>query len=329
MTNRQLRIVQIMCALLLWSTPLFAARGVVLYLDGAVVTREETARKGYLEIPVPPAARPGSLAIKPVDGAKILRVQLVSRQPARKTEKELAAIADRQELLQDRLKALSIREDVFRSAAKSQSAKAPKRTKANPEPLTSIRQGTDYAISQLESVFQAKRRVDKELKQLEEKRARLVRDEQVGGSVARVWTSPASARVVATYLQSDRSWQPAYEVRVEGAERAQFAILPAGVSLQQGESGKLVLSGLADGRSVPQWNYADAFTPVNVTGLQIANKIDAGGQLPRLSLAMTNTTGMHLPAGELACYADGAYLGIGRFPGLEAGKTLEFICNSN
>lgn len=329
MNNRQLRIVQIMIVLLLWSTPLFAARGVVLYLDGAVVTRDETARKGYLEVAIPPSAHAGSLSIKPADGAKILRVQLVSRQPSRKTEKELAALTERQELLQDRLKALSIREDVFRSAAKAQSAKAPKRTKTNPEPLATIRQGTDYAIAQLESVFQAKRRVDKELKQLEEKRARLVREEQVGGSVARVWTSPASARVVATYLQSDRSWQPAYEVRVEGAERAEFAILPAGVSLQQGERGKLALALLADGRSVPQWNYADELTPVSVTGLQIANKIDAGGLLPRLALAMTNTTGMQLPAGELACYADGAYLGRGRFPGLDAGKALEFICNNN
>ncbi|HZV81605.1 MAG TPA: hypothetical protein VFF53_05500, partial [Geobacteraceae bacterium] len=189
------RIVLPALILLLWSCPVSAGRNVSLYLDGAVVERNEIAKNGYLELFLPASVRADSLRIMPVGPTQIIRVQVVPKQPSGKAEKELIAITKQQELLQDRLKALSIKEDIFRSAAKSQSAKAPRRTKANPEPLAAIRQGTDYAISQLETVFQLQRKTNRELKQLDEKKAKLAKDEQAGGSVARVWVAPASAGV--------------------------------------------------------------------------------------------------------------------------------------
>ncbi len=315
--------------LLLWSGPVSAGRNVSLYLDGAVVERSETARNGYLELSLPASVRADSLRIRPVGTAQISRVQLVPNQPGGKAEKELAALTKRQELLQDRLKALSIKEDIFRSAAKSQSAKAPRRTKTNPEPLATIRQGTDYAISQLEAVFQMQRRTNLELKQLEEKKGRLARDGQTGGTLARVWVTPPSAVVTATYLQSDRTWQPQYEVRVNAGDTARFAVFPGAPELVRGERCTVSLANVDKGNEVSSLPYRENGRAVMVADLPAVRKLEPAGPIPLMSVALTNTTGVSLPPGEISCYSDGIYQGRGRLPLLESGRTVELRCSSN
>ncbi len=69
----------------------------------------------------------------------------------------MAKLAYRRDALGDRLKALNAREAIFKSAAKSQSGKAPRKSKTNTEPLTAVRQGTEFAIAQLENVYHARR----------------------------------------------------------------------------------------------------------------------------------------------------------------------------
>jgi len=315
--------------LLLWSMPAFAGRAVTLYLDGAVIERSESAKNGYLEILLPPSARSETLRIKPAGGAQIIRVQVDARQPGKRVEKELAAIGERQELLQDRLRALSVREEIFRSAAKSQSAKAPRKTKTNPEPMTTIRQGTDYAIAQLEGVYQAQRRVNRELKQLEEKRARLSRDEQAGGSVARIWLSPANGLVSATYIQSDRSWQPRYEIRAKGDGMASLAVFPDGVEPLAGEQVAVRPAKLAEGESGVVWRFTERFRPLMTTELPAGRKAESADPVPRFQLSLANSTAVPLPAGDYTCYADGVYLGRGRLPLLQPGGTADLQCGSN
>lgn len=310
---------------LLVPLPAAAARNLQLYLDGALIEQQESARKGYLEFLLPAGAVAESLRIRPASGVTIGRVLTVSQQPAKAVAGELATLADREELLRDRLKALSVREDIFKSAAKSQSAKAPRRTRTNPEPLTTIRQGTDYAIAQLEAVYQAKRKTEKELAQLSERRSRLQKSEAGGGLLARVWVTPATGRVTASWLQPDRLWTPAYQLRVAEPGEAALALHASGVNLAKGEAATVHLAGM---QSAPSsgFVYAGETTPVQKIPLKLVSQQGGAPQTP-LSLSLVNTSGINLPAGEAACYRGGVYMGKGIFPGVDAGKSAEITCN--
>ncbi len=314
--------------LLVWGSPLHAAGNISLFLDGAVVERVESARKGYLEISLPAAVRIGSLRIRPVFGTQLLRVETAEKQPSKKAEKELAAIGERREFLLDRQKALEVKEEIFRSSAKSQSAKAPRRSKTNPEPMVSIRQGTDYAISQLESVFREQRKVARELKQLEEKKGELARSGQAGGHVARVWVAPAAGRVSASYIQTDRSWHPRYELRTTSATSGSFAVFPGDLELLRDESATVHLATLESGSAAPSWKFADAGRAVMVSELPLSRKLEAGGLIQLMTVSLTNTTSGVIPAGMIACYADGAYMGQGRLQQMNPGSSTELSCSS-
>lgn len=329
MNRLLLSILPVTAVLLLTIQQAQAAKVVTLYPDGAVVSRGERASGGYLEISIPSSAKADSLRIRPSGGTEIRRVQVVARQPSKKLAKELAAIRERREQLEDRLKALAIREDIFRSAAKSQSAKAPRRTKANPDPMGSIRQGTDYAITQLEAVFQARRRAEKELKQLNEKQATLSRNEQSGGTVARVWVTPSAGIVNAAYLEPDRTWQPAYELKAAGKDTVRLSILPGQLHRRQDESLEVALGSFQGDKPSTSWKVADETTVVKIVDLKVTRMNDILEHMPVLSLSMVNQSELNLPPGEVSCYAEGAYLGRGRFPGMDRGSSLDFRCNGN
>ena len=65
------------------------------------------------------------------------------------------------------LQALATREEIFKSAAKSQGGKAPRKSKANPDPMQAIRQGTEFAIAQLEAVYTSRRRTEQEIRRID------------------------------------------------------------------------------------------------------------------------------------------------------------------
>lgn len=311
--------------LLLAPLPALAARHLTLYLDGAQVEQPESARQGYVELVLPSGAVVESFRIKPASGVTISRVLTVPREPSRTTARELVALTEREELLHDRLKALSVREDIFKAAAKSQSAKAPRRTRTNPEPLATIRQGTEYAIAQLESVYQAKRKAEKELARIAERRSRLQQGEAVGGLVAKVWLTPANGKVTASWVQADRLWTPSYQLRVNGLDEAQLSLYATGVTLARGETATLQLSRLPVG-TVAGIVYAGETVPVQKLPLKIINQQGGGFQSP-LALTLVNTSGTSLPPGDAACYLNGVYMGKGMFQGADAGKASEIICN--
>lgn len=301
-----------------------AASTVTLYLDGAVVESVESARKGYIELPLPPSVRPDSLKIKPRAGTTINRVSVIPRKPSKKREQELASIDERKELLQDRIKALSVREEIFKSAAKSQSGKAPRKTKTNPEPLAGIRQGTDYAITQLEAVYTAKRKAEKELKLLEDKKSLLLKDDQSAGSIARVWVSPAGGTVNASWSQSDRNWSPSYELRVDSPDKYRLALLPGEVAKAKGERVFFELSAMDAPASTPRYRFAEENGSLRFDKLKIAGKQEDPLRFPMITVTADDKG--NLSPGEISCYRNGEFLGTGRFPGLEAGRTLEFRC---
>jgi len=314
--------------LLLTSVEASATRVLTLYLDRAQVEQRETARKGYLEIYLPAGAIQDSLRIVPGKGGEILRVVTAPLKPSKSAEKELAQLAEREELLNDRLKALSVREDIFKAAARSQSAKAPRRTKSNPEPLSTLKQGTDYAMTQLESVYQAQRRTEKELAQITERRARFGRDLLSGGTVAKVWITPSSGTVSATWIQSDKYWLPGYQLRIDGTGMATLILLSQGVPLAKGETAELVISTLQSDPNPVKFRYEGEWSEVRKEKFTVSNYQDIKVSSTPLKINFTNTSSVNFPSGEISCFKDGVYMGQGKFLGVDAGKAVEVVCSS-
>ena len=307
------------------NTDVFASRILTLYLDGTQIEQRETARKGYLEINIPAAALKDSLKIAPEKGVEIIRVSTAPQKPAKNVVNELGQLDERENLLKARLKALSVREEIFKSAAKSQSAKAPRRTKTNPEPLATIKQGTDYAITQLESVYHAKLKAEKELAQIEVRRKRL--DQQVsGGTVAMVWVTPASGGVIFSWSEPDISWVPAYQLRVDAYGTAGLSLMAQELSLAQGERATLVLAPLKHEGNPFKFRYESGWKLLKKEEFNVTNSLEPNSSPYTVSFA--NNSGLYWPPGDVSCFKNGVYTGNGRFQGVEIGKSVEIVCSS-
>jgi len=303
----------------------FVSRNLTLYLDGAEVEQREIATKGYLEITLPQGALKESLRVAPGKEVTIRRV-LTTPQPVKNIEKELAQLGEREELLQARLKALSVREEIFKSAAKSQSAKAPRRTKTNPEPLAAIKKGTDYAIAQLETVYQAKRKAEKELAQIAERRSRLESEKLTGATVARIWLTPPAGSASVSWREAGRNWTPVYQLRVDADGSAVVSLMAQAVSLAKGESATLVLAPLQNSGNPSKFRYENEWSTLKRAEFKISNSIEA--TLSPYSVTFPNSSGLNLPPGEISCFKSGVYVGRGQFPGVDSGKSAEIVCSA-
>ena len=323
-----MRLVTILCAVLLMATPAAAAvKRITFYLDGARVESEAAAPKGYLEVPLPGGMEAGSLRVRPLQGVTIARVEVVPARPEPKLQRDLARLAERKELLGDRLKALDTREEIFRAAAKSQSGKAPRKTKTNREPLEGVRKGTEFALAQLEEVYRARRKVENDLKGIDALLSSLREKGNVGGSVARIWLAGKGGRVAVSYLHAGLKWTPAYDLRVTGGgevEVAMNALLPG---TEKGASVAVVPALLADGQGVPELAASQGGS-VQVASFRFPIDSDHFSPFPQpsLALAFQNRSGKKLPPGEATCYLKGEYLGKASFSGCLPGeaRTLEF-----
>jgi hypothetical protein len=323
-----MRLVTVLCAVLLMATPAAAAvKRITFYLDGARVECEAVATKGYLEVPLPSGMEAGSLRVRPLQEGALARVEVVPARPDRKLQGELAHLTERKELLADRLKALDTREEIFRAAAKSQSGKAPRKTKTNREPLEEIRKGTDFAIAQLEGVYRARRRAENELKSVDARLSLLREKGNVGGSVARIWLVGRGGRVAVSYLQAGLKWTPAYDIRVAAGGEAEVvmnALLP---DTGKGAAVAVVPASLAEAQAEPQLPAGHG-GGVRVASFRspIDNERFSPYPQPSLAFSILNRSGKKLPAGEATCYRQGEYLGKAAIGGCLPGEalTLEF-----
>ena len=219
-------------------------------------------------------------------------------------------------------------EEIFTAAAKSQSGKAPRKSKSNPEPLLTLRQGTDYAITQLEMVYNARRKADRELKLVERRLDVLKKAGNVGGSVARVWLTGKGGRAKVSYLVNDLRWTPFYDFRLnaEGAaELSLRAILPP---LPKGTVAEAVpgLLGTTTNTAAPVKAGHERFPLIAAFSLPVEKERFASSPQPTLAFFTRNSTGWKLPAGDLACYRRGEYLGKALFQGLAPDETGEIVC---
>ncbi len=304
-----------------------AEKRVTLFLDGARVEQSHAANGGFLEISLPAGMKPGSLRLVPQGATRIERVDVVPARLPLRVERELARLVERRERLQDRLQALKTREGVFTAAAKAQSGKAPRKTKTNPEPLQSIRKGTDFALAQLEEVYSARRSVEKEMAVLTGKESALRKEGNAGGSVARVWLSGRNAGIRAIYLQSDLSWTPRYAIRLGAEGTAEVTIHPRLPAMAKGTSLSVALSALgAGGEAAGPLPVRDDFSTVATMRLPVQLRQGGSDDLSRLALTMTNSTATTLPGGDAACFREGVYTGGARLTAIPPRESREIVC---
>jgi hypothetical protein len=285
-------------------------KSVTFFLDGARVEQEAEAVGGYLEYALPDSLLPGSLRVKPLGGGSVLRVELVPADRDRRRTGEIARLERRRGELQDRMQLFSRREEIFSAAARSQSGKAPKKTKASPDALASLKQGTDFALAQLDSVYRNQRNCRRALEAVERELAAAKK----GAPLARIWLSGARARV--SYLVNSERWTPCYDLRWSGDAGGELLLH---ARLPQPEKGVRYLVSLG---TVAQGGAARPVRGDFPTLSRHPLTLQGGARVeePPLSFAFTPVEA-GLPPGEGALFWQGEYLGSGRFSG---GGAAEF-----
>lgn len=304
------------------ATPASAAvKNCTCYLDGAVIEGETAAVKGYMEIRLPASMKEGSFRIRPSGSAVIERIKVVSARSDSSAQKRIGMLEERKSLLDDRLRALDTREEIFKAAAKSQSAKAPRKSKTNPEPLASVRQGTAFAMAQLEEVFRLRRRAEHEAKEIESEIAALRKEGKVGGSVAKVWMRGRDGRARYSYLLP-ASWTPLYDFRLEDGDILTVTIRGDLPQLEKGARAAVVLSDIA-GAGTPRPARGESPAEVATYRFPLKKRDVIAAPLSSAAFAFTNVSQDRLPAGDAAVFWKGEYLGTVRFPGSAPGETKE------
>lgn len=302
-----------------------AGKSVTWYLDGSKVEQELTIENSSGEILLPPTLQPGSVRAKPVGGARIARIEFEPVKPGKVEESELARLDARRSELMDRIKALAVKEDIFKSTAKSQGSKAPKRTRTNPEPLSSIRQGTDYAISRLEEVYRARRTVERELKELDRKQAAVKKNEKVSGTVAKVRLEGKRGRVLLSWVTTGEGWTPVYDVRISGgfADITLMARLPV---VEKGGASLVVQSLLLNSvYPAPIPLGAGGVSKVSSYRLPIVSEKVVPTLQKSVAVTVRNDTGAYLPPGDSSGFYQEEFIGYTRFGGLRPSESADLM----
>jgi N-terminal domain of unknown function (DUF4140) len=315
------------CLLLSIALPAAASPSRVTYfLDGARVEREAEAVQGRIEIDIPRGVEVESLRVKPLQGASISRVEFMTARPDRKTEKETARLAEKRDALSDRLKALEVKEEILRAAAKSQSAKSPRSTKSNSNPLETIRKGTEFAISRLEEVYRAQRQTEKEIKSLDARTAELIGAGKSQRCLVQVALAGKRGRVQISYRDPGLKWAPAYDFRLHDqgeVEIIMYALFPAA------KKGDLisVAPGLFSENPValPVAISPDGMAKVAVLRFPLEKEDFSPAPVSTVSFLFTNRSERKLPPGESTCYRRGEYIGKTRFEGSLPGDSKRLV----
>jgi hypothetical protein len=299
------------------------SRSVTFFSDGSLVELEASATKGPIEIALPAAMIEGSLRIRPAGGTSIQRVDIVSVRPEPGTgEKGLDALLEQRSRLGDRLQALATREEIFKSAAKSQSGKAPRKTKSNPDPMQAIRQGTEFAIAQLEAVYTSRRRTEQDIRRIDSRIAAAKESGHRPETIARIYVSPARGRVTARYAVSGQAWTPRYDMYLDGSGTSQVHLSGLFSGGFPGYLLQVSLSPLAERDTARVFPVGSGPT-ARLAGfrLPVAEALIGTGIPASFSCVIRTPEQLHLPGGDANLYNKGEYVGRFRFEGISSGRT--------
>jgi hypothetical protein len=310
-----------LCAIAFSVSAASAADTITFFRDGALIQQEAAATRGIVDIPLAAGLLEHSLTVVPTTGTTIIGVETETTGTGSGANKEVEALAERRRRMEDRLQALETREAIFTSAAKAQSGKAPRKSKANPDPMQAIRQGTDFAITQLEAVYTARRRTTQEIRDIDARLAAAKKGSRPAAGSVRIAVTPARGKVTLRYATSERGWQPQYNLHLAGNGAARL-LLSARVT----GSGRGFQLRISPG-TLAESSKAETFPVQSGSALLASYKIPlteeryTGGIFNRFSGLITNSTPHYLPPGESGLFRGGAYLGKFRFEGISSGRS--------
>jgi hypothetical protein len=310
-----------------WGIPAHAFEETrILFLDGARIERVYAAKKRLLEVSLPPSMLSDSLRIMPLGDCVIRRVEITSSIRDAKVAGRLAELRERRDYLFRRLENLEERKGIFMSAAKSQSGRALRKTRNNPDPLNSMRRGTRFVLSQLDAVFAARQKTEKELREVESRISSLEKPE-MPATVARVWLSRPDARVRVAYLVSNLRWIPFYDFRLKGDGNAELSLRAGMPAALRNSSTSVALLTLAESFGVRWVPYPVSSESVSIASfrLPLAKEEVINGAAPVLSFIFTNSSCRDFPSGEAVGFWRGEYFGKTTFSGCRAGKQLPLV----
>lgn len=299
-----------------------AGNSMTCYSDGTIVVREAVAAKGVVEVPIASGLLDGTLKVDPAAGTSILRVDITPARSDSRSDREIETLTEQRQRLEDRMRALATREEIFKSAAKSQSGKAPRKTKSNPDPIQTIRQGTDFAIAQLETVYTTRRKTEQEIKKIDARIAAVRKSVRSVESSARITVTPARGVVTVRYATSELGWRPHYDIHLAGDG---FARLLFNGRITGNFSGHLLRfspGSLAESSTAPTFPVKqDGSATLANYRFPLSEEQYGNGIYSQYTGRLTNTSTQHLPAGEAGLYKSGTYLGRFRFEGLSSGRS--------
>lgn len=298
-----------------------AADTITFFRDGALIQRDAAATKGIIEIPLAAGYLEQTLTVVPAPGTTILGVETVKAEAGNPVDNEVKTLTEKRQRLEDRLLALETREAIFTAAAKAQSGKAPRKSKANPDPMQAIRQGTDFAIAQLEAVYTARRKTTEEIRSIDARLAATGKETKATAGSARIAVTPLRGKVALRYATSERGWRPRYNLHLTGNGTARLQIYARETGNRRGFQVRVSSGALAESA------VAETF-PLRSSGelladylMPITEENYTGGIFNRFSGLITNSSPHYLPQGESGLYRGGTYLGQFIFEGVSSGRS--------
>lgn len=310
-----------LCLIVFYASSASAENTITFYRDGALLQQEAGAVKGVIDIPLAAGVLEHTLTIVPARGTTILGVETRKTGSADTSDKELEALAEQRRRMEDRLQALETREAIFTSAAKSQSGKAPRKTKTNPDPMQAIRQGTDFAIAQLEAVYTARRKTTQEIRKIDARLATARKNSRLAESSVRVAVTPPRGKVTLHYATTERGWQPQYNLHLAGDGKARMQFSARITGSGRGHKVRVSSGSLAESATAETLPVQSDSAVLASYRLTITEERYTEGIFNRFSGMITNSSSHYLPPGESGLFRSGAYLGKFIFDGLSSGRS--------
>ncbi|MEI7818320.1 MAG: hypothetical protein WCI45_14135 [Desulfuromonadales bacterium] len=310
-----------LCIIALSVTSVAAENKTTFFRDGALFQQEKVAVKGVIGIHLAADLLENTLTIIPATGCKIISVETSKAQSGGSLDKEIEALTEQRRRLEDRLQALETREAIFTSAAKAQSGKAPRKTKANPDPMQAIRQGTDFAIAQLEAVYTARRRTAQEIQKTDVRLATARKGVHPTESIARVMVTPPNGKVTIRYATTERGWQPQYNLHLTGDGTARLQLNARISGNVQGQQVRVSPGSLSESTTAKSFTALAGSAPLADYILPVTEERFTDGIYNRFSGRLNNNSPHYLQPGEFRLFRSGSYLGTFRFEGISSGRS--------
>lgn len=310
-----------LCSIVCCASSASAENSITFYRDGALLQQEAGAAKGVIDIPLAAGLLEHTLTVIPAPGTAIHRVETYSRGSESRSDKELEALVELRRRLEDRLQALGTREAIFTSAAKAQSGKAPRKSKTNPDPMQAIRQGTDFAIAQLEAVYTARRKTTQEIQKIDARLATARRKGRSSESFVQITVTPPRGRVTLRYATTEQGWQPQYNLYLANNAPAQLQLSARLTGSVRGNQVRVSSGSLAESATAETFPIHSGSAVLAGYRVPITEERYTEGIFNRFSGMMTNSSPHYLPPGDSRLFRGGVYLGNFRFEGLSSGRS--------